>query len=84
MKEREKIKLKPCPFCGEKARIRVWERSRDTYTLNPDRYITIKLPSKYLVECSNKQCNACQPRTKYFYTKKKAIEAWNGRIENER
>ena len=81
MKDKEKIELKPCPFCGGKAQIRVWERSKNTYTLNPDRFIKIKLSSKYLVECSNKKCSACQPRTKFLYTKQKAIEAWNGRVE---
>ena len=74
--------LKPCPFCGGKAQIRVWKRSKNTYTLNPDRFIKIKLPSKYFVECSNKNCSACNPHTEWFYTKKKATEVWNRRVNN--
>lgn len=78
--------LKPCPFCGGKAEIKEWKRSKmvdcSAFSTNPDYCKTKKLPTKYLVKCSNKKCGACRPQTRYFYTKKKATEEWNRRADN--
>ena len=78
--------LKPCPFCGGEAEIKIWKRSKiidcSAFSTNPDYCKTKKLPTKYLVKCSNPKCIACRPQTRYFYTKKKAIEAWNRRADN--
>ena len=77
--------LKPCPFCGGKAEIKIWKRAKiidcSAFSTNPDYCKTKKLPSKYLVKCVNKSCRACRPQTKYFSTKKKAIETWNTRAK---
>ena len=78
--------LKPCPFCGGKAEIKIWKRAKvidcSSFSTNPDYCKTKKLPTKYLVKCSNKKCNACRPQTRYFHTKKKATEEWNRRVDN--
>ena len=80
MKETE---LKPCPFCGGEAEIKIWQRAKiiacSAFSTDPDCCKTKILPSKYLVKCANKKCSACRPQTRYFYTKKKAIDVWNRR-----
>ena len=79
--------LKPCPFCGGKAEIKIWKRGKlidcSAFSTDPERCKVKKLPSKYLVKCTNENCLCCRPQTKYFYTKKKAISVWNTRAEKE-
>ena len=81
-------KLKPCPFCGGEAEIKIWKRSKlidcSGFSTDPRYSKTKKLATKYLIRCANKKCNACRPLTRYFYTKKKAIEVWNRRADNDR
>lgn len=66
-----KDKLKSCPFCGGKAQI-VEEHSGLGCTT-------------YHIQCQNKiECPLHYARTKRFYKKSEAVEAWNRRVENER
>lgn len=60
-------KLKPCPFCGGKAKLR-----ETTYGNNCDAYV---------VWCGNRDCEV-SPTTKYRRWRKEAIEAWNRRAED--
>lgn len=58
--------LKPCPFCGGKAKIDEWHNfDKDLFT----------------VECAcNNKCNV-RPMTHFCKTEQEAIEAWNRRAE---
>lgn len=65
-------KLKLCPFCGSEARI---EEIRTFARI------------VYSVSCIDidRTCPMYYLKTRYFGTKKQAIEAWNRRVnENER
>lgn len=63
--------LKPCPFCGRKP-----SKVRENH--HPSINATF-----YSVECKapSSKCGT-NPRTRYFTTKEKAIEAWNRRADN--
>ena len=59
--------LKPCPFCGGKAKVEilgVWENGDTGYNVN----------------CRNKGCPV-MPDTKCFLSAEKAIAAWNTRAD---
>lgn len=58
-------KLKPYPFCGNKAMM-IKMRYHD------------ELPFVYSVECANSICS-CKPSTLDYETEEEAIEAWNRR-----
>lgn len=68
-------KLKPCPFCGGKARI------RDLYDVvdwtDDDEPITKR---RFVCECSDDKC-LVSPVTDSFDTEEDAIEAWSRRYE---
>ena len=57
------IKLKPCPFCGGKAKFVLGERYREEHKQSND-----------WIECSS-----CSVETAYFVTPEEAAEAWNKR-----
>lgn len=63
--------LKPCPFCGGEAKLRVY----NTYIASFTR------ANKYYAECSKQSDHSKQDNPIGFLTKEEAIEAWNGRIE---
>lgn len=69
--------LKPCPFCGGKARI------RDLYDVvdwtEDDEPITKR---RFVCECSEEEC-LVNPVTDVFDTEVEAIEAWNRRYKDE-
>lgn len=60
-------KLKPCPFCGKKAKIK---RDYDFYSHEYSHYVI----------CWNKLCSVSL-YTKNYPTKSDAIAAWNARAE---
>ena len=60
------IELKPCPFCGGKA------------FFFSKRYAIGKTYNAY---CGNEDC-AVGPRTRAYFEKEKAAEAWNRRADN--
>ncbi len=68
----EDKKLKPCPFCGGKALLQI-----------DVRYPKPKCEARqaYEVICPNWDCIIREADNKYFLTKKKAIDAWNTRVE---
>ena len=60
--------LKPCPFCGGKARI---EKGR-TFCGNT-----------FSVACADPHnCKGYYVKTKGFYSKNEAISVWNRRVDN--
>ena len=61
-------KLKPCPFCGEKAEL---QKYFDTYE-----------ELAFYVVCSGEFCDV-SPVTADFKTEKESIEAWNHRAREE-
>lgn len=59
-------KLKPCPFCGKAAHMRV----------KPDRL----LGNRYIPQCTDTNCPGRTYR--YYHTEKAAAGAWNRRANN--
>lgn len=60
--------LKPCPFCGGKARLKVCNK----YFIVADKNIDC-----YLVQCDEKDCGC---GTSYESTVDKAAASWNRRV----
>jgi Lar family restriction alleviation protein len=63
---KNKIKLKPCPFCGSKAQIGSFDWERGT---------------SWFVECSVENLCNVQPKAQAS-SKQQAIAAWNRRTPN--
>ena len=61
----EKIKLKPCPFCGGEAEI-LSVRDINMLCKDYDNYYTIR-------------CRCCFNGTGYYADRERAAEAWNRR-----
>lgn len=67
------LKLKPCPFCGGEA--------MPVYCENGSRYTSNIV---YLSKRGTVKCKRCQLELPHVYsTVRKAIEAWNRRVDNE-
>lgn len=62
--------LKPCPFCGAKDELEIWD-------LGGDKWGNIK--ELWIVHCANCGCNM-----DWLDSKKEAIEAWNRRVNDDR
>ena len=73
MEEKMMAELKPCPFCGWKARLK-----HGSYNLLGAYGTTDEDRQWYGVFCY--ECGVSQPKRQYD-TKEKAIEAWNRRTE---
>ena len=61
--------LKPCPFCGSKAKI----------ICNVERDDGEPVGEYYFVRCTNDAC----PRNRVFDTHRRAVRSWNRRIKND-
>lgn len=68
-----KIELKPCPFCGEKARIK--SAKYNTLGIYGD---STTQKQWWAIECH--ECKISQP-IRYYFSKSEAAEAWNRRAE---
>lgn len=68
-------KLKPCPFCGSDAELKTDIRYPRPMC-QPKR--------AYEVFCTNYDCIIGRVDERYFLNKKKAIEAWNRRANDEK
>ena len=60
--------LKPCPFCGGKAEIRIADINSSGNEL-------------YLLKCCNIKCSVIPKVPFHSYDKDKLIDAWNRRAE---
>ena len=75
MKETE---LKPCPFCGGKAKVKVCDGSGAYYTdIGTEMFCGRKM-THCLV-----QCERCRIRTQSYLTRRGVFNAWNRRADNE-
>ena len=61
--------LKPCPFCGGKA------KREESYNITGSG----KLVPKYYIKCGNKDCGL-DVATCYRETEEEAVEIWNRRV----
>lgn len=61
--EQDKVKLKPCPFCGSKAEVNIYDDNHG--------------PLSYSIVCTNLDCEASQQQLKGSKGKEKVIAAWN-------
>ena len=74
--------IKHCPFCKSEAIVKDFQRSKtEMIGILTDKSVIHPLPSQFYVQCPNKDCNGCQPQTKFFDTKEQAIKSWNERGE---
>lgn len=64
--------LKPCPFCGHKASL-----LEEQYNINQSVFFP-EFNSRSIV-----RCNKCRSSVGFYTTAKKAIEAWNRRVDDE-
>lgn len=63
-----KIDLKPCPFCGQAARLKkIFDHNRGMFL--------------YVVSCDNSLC-LMAPETTCTFTQEECIEYWNTRYNN--
>lgn len=60
--------IKPCPFCGRRA----FTRRRPG-----------NMADVFYVYCGNSSCEV-EPQTHAYFTRERAIEAWNRRPTNDR
>lgn len=58
--------LKPCPFCGGKAKVYTGE---EFFLIGNEK-------------CNSVFCESCQATIRYFQTSKEAMNAWNRRENN--
>ena len=70
---KEDIVLKPCPFCGGRAKIAVWQGERQPRDLFDPPYET------YCVECANPDCQVQPMQMTDQSTPQLAADAWNRR-----
>jgi hypothetical protein len=69
----QESRIKPCPFCGSKAKL---VQHEEEYC----RHVELR----YDVSCTNKNCYLYGGAEWYFYTPEEAINKWNERKnENE-
>lgn len=69
-------KLKPCPFCGGKAKTYDYEGKRDIYDPDTLGYVDTEYFTRW--GCGCEVCGAMVPEKR---SEEEAIEAWNTRTE---
>ena len=70
--------LKPCPFCGGKAKLKVCEGSGTFFT----DVGTAVLFGREMTHCLYR-CERCGIRTKAYLTRRGVWNAWNRRVTEE-
>ena len=70
--------LKPCPFCGGKAKVYVCDCSGRYFTdIGTDTYHGIQMT------CCLIRCERCGVKTKAYLTRRGVFNAWNRRSDDE-
>ena len=73
-----RTELKPCPFCGGKAKVKVCDGSGTYYTdIGTDVYYGRKMTHCLI------RCERCRVRTQAYLTRRGVFNAWNRRADNE-
>ena len=67
------MEIKKCPFCGHKASL-----LQEQYQINQSKYFPEFKRKSYV------RCNKCKASVGFYTTNKKAIEAWNRRVDDGR
>ena len=67
------MEIKKCPFCGHKASLLT-----EQYRINQSEFFP-EFKHKSIVKC-----NKCRASVGFYTTDKKAIEAWNRRVDDGR
>ena len=71
-------KLKPCPFCGGKAEMKVCDAAGSHYAeIGQEMYRGRKM-THFLI-----RCESCGVKTKAYLTIRRLFNAWNRRADNE-
>lgn len=75
--------LKPCPFCGHKARIMQDKITKETYKplIAVDNY-SVGHNYKNRIIMYKVVCNKCKGMVGLYKSQKTAIESWNRRYDN--
>lgn len=69
--------LKPCPFCGGKAKLKVCDGSGSFYAdIGTERFM-----GREMSHCLAK-CERCGIKTKAFLTRRGLFNVWNRRADN--
>lgn len=69
--------LKPCPFCGGKAKVFSCDGAGAFYTNAGEAQIWGRKMNHKLIRCKN-----CGIKTKAYLTDKGVFNAWNRRVDN--
>ena len=70
--------LKPCPFCGRKAKVMVCDGSGSFFTnIGTERFL-----GREMTHCLV-MCSGCSIRTGAYLTRRGVFNAWNRRAEHE-
>ncbi len=76
----EKIKnIKPCPFCGSEARLKIREDDSD-YCFEKT---TGKIKEYYDIHCTNNDCYLCDGADWNHWCPEEIIELWNTRSKQK-
>lgn len=70
--------LKPCPFCGGKAKVYVCDGSGHYYA----EIGTEKFYGRKMTHCLI-HCDRCRVRTQAYLTRRGVFNAWNRRADDE-
>ena len=74
----ERSELKPCPFCGGKAKIKACDGRGDLCT-----DIGVETYYGRQMTCCLIRCERCGVKTKAYLTRRGVFNAWNRRTDNE-
>ena len=73
----ENRELKPCPFCGGEAEVKVCDGAGHYYT-----NVGTEMFYGRQMTCCLIRCNKCGVKTKAYLTRRGVFNAWNRRAEN--
>lgn len=75
--------LKPCPFCGWKAEVKICDGSGSFYTDIVEKAFSVTKKGRQMTHCLVR-CERCGVRTEAHLTRRGAFKAWNRRANDEK